>query len=483
MPFRANSPQPLDRRRFISLATAGAAALAAVRPLSGSLPSQDSELPADARAGDWPMFGNNIRGTRSNPHETLIGPHNVAQLKVKWTFEEARGFSQSTPIVVGDSLYFTAHDGHVWAVDTRSGRLRWKFDAWEGIQPDQIPLGQSEFRSNMFRGMRGSVAYGNGRIYVGDATARFHCLDAESGKEIWRTVMDPLAGKHQSLISASPIVYGEKIFIGLSTTSGRAHIACLDANTGAVRWRFDTVPDPEAAGGGAVWTAAALDPETGTVYNVTGSIHGHVPGPMLFSESMIANDMESGELLWYDQLRANDPFDLDYSCHPMLFEATHPEHRAARRRCVGAGSKTGFHTFDRDTGEHLWTAAVTNGGAWLNSTAYGRDKVYMVSNGAAGHRQIAQSATVALHAWTGEVLWWTPNASTIQGAAAYANGLFYQGFRDGTLQALDGETGEPLWTYQLPAPRRGGIVISNGTLYTICGGTNSPPYAVYAFSL
>ena len=54
---------------------------------------------------------------------------------------------------------------------------------------------------------------------------------------------------------------------------------------------------------------------------------------------------------------------------------------------------------------------------------------------------------------------------------------------DGTLQALDGETGEPLWTYQLPAPRRGGIVISNGTLYTICGGTNSPPYAVYAFGL
>ena len=129
MPFRANSPQPLDRRRFISLATAGAAALAAVRPLSGSLPSQNSELPADARAGDWPMFGNNIRGTRSNPHETLIGPHNVAQLKVKWTFEEARGFSQSTPIVVGDSLYFTAHDGHVYALDNQSGTQKWKFDA------------------------------------------------------------------------------------------------------------------------------------------------------------------------------------------------------------------------------------------------------------------------------------------------------------------------------------------------------------------
>ncbi len=483
MPSRASSPQRLDRRRFIFLAAGSAAALAGVRPLSGSILTQDSELPADSRAGDWPMFGHDIRGTRSNPHETLIGPHNVAQLKVKWTFEEAEGFSQSTPIVVGDSLYFTAHDGHVYAVDTQSGRLKWKFDAWEGIQPDKIPLSQSEFRSNMFRGMRGSPGYANGRIFVGDATARFHCLDAESGEEIWRTVLDPLAGTHQSLISASPILYGEKIFIGLSTTSGRSHIACLDANTGAVRWRFDTVPDPAAAGGGAVWTAAALDPYVGIVYNVTGSIHGHVPGPMLFSESMIANDMESGELLWYDQLRANDPFDLDYSCHPMLFEATHPTRAGVLRHCVGAGSKSGFHTFDRYTGEHLWTASVTNGGPTLNSTAYAHDKIYMVSNSISGHGQIAQSATVALHSYSGEVLWWTPNASSIQGAAAYANGLFYQGFRDGTLQALDGETGEPLWTYQLPAPRRGGIVISNGTLFTICGGTHSPPYAVYAFSL
>ena len=177
------------------------------------------------------------------------------------------------------------------------------------------------------------------------------------------------------------------------------------------------------------------------MYNVTGSLHGHMSGPMLFSESVIANDMESGELLWYDQLRANDPFDLDYSCHPMLFEASHPTRGGARRSCVGAGSKSGFHSFDRYTGEHLWTASVTNGGPTLNGTAYGYDKIYMVSNSAANHLLIAQSATVALHAYTGEVLWWTPNASSSQGAVAVANRLFYQGFRDGTLQALHVETG------------------------------------------
>ena len=193
--------------------------------------------------------------------------------------------------------------------------------------------------------------------------------------------------------------------------------------------------------------------------------------------------MESGELLWYDQLRSNDPFDLDYSCHPMLFEATHPEYAAATRRCVGAGSKTGFHTFDRDTGTHLWSASITNGGPSLNSTAYDREKIYVVNNSAANHRLLAQSATVALHAWTGEVLWWTPNASASQGAAAAANGLFYQGFRDGILQALNAETGEPLWTHQLPASRRGGICISNGTVYTSCGVQNRGPHSLFAFTI
>ena len=212
------------------------------------IPSQESYSPPGTSAGDWPMFGHDIGATRSNLAESIIGPQNVGQLKVKWTFEEADGFSQSTPIVVGDRLYFTAHDGHVHAVDARSGRLEWKFDAWKGIQPDTIPLTQSQYRANMFREMRGSAAYADGRIFVGDATARFHCLDAASGEEVWRTVMDPQAGANQSLISASPIFFGNKIFIGLSTTAGRSHIACLDAGTGAIRWRFDTAPGSPSRG-------------------------------------------------------------------------------------------------------------------------------------------------------------------------------------------------------------------------------------------
>ncbi|MCZ6484503.1 MAG: PQQ-binding-like beta-propeller repeat protein [Acidobacteria bacterium] len=470
----------LDRRRFLlSLAAAGGV-LSSSKPALASRLLPQAQSGSGVQPGDWPVSTYDIRGTRFNQHETIIGRENVERLQVKWISEAAGNANQTTPSVVGDSLYFPAHDGYVYALDSSSGALKWKFNAWEGIQPNAPGTWQREVNADPVGQMRSAVGYANGRLFVGDSTARMHCLEAATGREIWRTQMDPPAGANRSKISSAPIIYDGKVYFGTSTVAGRSQIACLDAGTGAIRWNFHIVPDPKALGGGAVWSASALDVEYGVVYNVTGSVHGRMPGPMLFSESMLANDMESGELLWYDQLRSKDPFDLDYSCHPTLFETSHPTRPGAVRSCVGAGSKTGFHTFDRYSGEHLWTASVTNGGPTLNSTAYGYDKIFMVSNSAASHRLIAQSATVALHAYTGEVLWWTPNESRIGSGVAVANGLFYQGFRDGTLQALDVETGSPLWTYQLPSSRRGGITISNGTLYTTCG---EPPYPVYAFSI
>lgn len=53
-------------------------------------------------------------------------------------------------------------------------------------------------------------------------------------------------------------------------------------------------------GGGSVWTSPAIDEEAGVVYNVTGSLKAVIPsGPVLYTESILAYDLESGELLWY----------------------------------------------------------------------------------------------------------------------------------------------------------------------------------------
>ena len=102
-----------------------------------------------------------------------------------------------------------------------------------------------------------------------------------------------------------------------------------------------------------MWTAAAIDQEQNILYNVTGNPKAFPGGPILFTESILAHDLDSGELLWYQQIRPRDPFDLDINTHPVLFDATHPTHRGATvRHCVGAGTKAGgwdgWHQKERD---------------------------------------------------------------------------------------------------------------------------------------
>ena len=126
----------LDRRKFFLALYAAGGVLGSKSSALAALPPQRQDLPTGAQPGDWPLTGCDLRGTRSNVHGTMIGPANVGRLKVKWTFEGAGNFNQATPVVVGDTLYFTAWDGYVYALEAGSGSLKWKFNAWEGIQPN-----------------------------------------------------------------------------------------------------------------------------------------------------------------------------------------------------------------------------------------------------------------------------------------------------------------------------------------------------------
>ena len=112
--------------------------------------------------------------------------------------------------------------------------------------------------------------------------------------------------------------------------------------TPGVSWRFKTAPE---GAGGSVWGSPAIDEEEHIVYNVTGSAKAFMPpGPMLYTESIVAHDLESGELLWYSQARPRSPHDLDFGCHPMIFDAKAPAGYRGNvvRNCVAAGSKGAF---------------------------------------------------------------------------------------------------------------------------------------------
>jgi polyvinyl alcohol dehydrogenase (cytochrome) len=470
-----------NRREFLTHAGTAVAATTLLPSIRGQGRMRPVPGPAD-----WPRFASDLHNTRFNSLENTINPGNVGRLRLKWRHEVGAPI-QTTPAVVGDSLFIGAWDGNYHALDTETGELKWKFDA--GIQ--------AEPRWGL-RDLRSSAQYVDGKIYFGTGEGELHSVDATTGRTIWKTQVDtdPMAR-----ISSSPNVHGERIFIG--TSGDRSKIACVDRETGAVRWRFQIVPTRDDAGG-AVWTSAAVDEEQNIVYNVTGNPRTFTPpGPLLYTDSIIANDLETGELLWYYQVRATDPFDLDFSCHPMLFEAVSPGKRGARRQCVGAGNKTAFFTWDRYTGELLWRVMLTNrwsqGGPWMNSTATAYNKVYLVSNAineadyqrdpvTGRNAGLSQSVTAALQAYTGEIVWWRHNDSLNRSPVCVANGVFYQSLGDGSLEAYHAETGQQLWQSSMPSPSRGGIVIANGTLYTSNGEGGLPteprnPYSVFAYSI
>ena len=478
--MQGNKTFPWSRREFLE----GLGALACTS-LGSSVWAQGRQQPVPGPA-DWPRFGYDLHNTRFNSRENMLTPENVGRLQLKWRHDVGAPI-QSTPTVVGDTLFIGAWDGNYRALEIETGELKWKFDA--GIPPE--PRWQ-------LRDLRSSAQYANGKIYFGTGEGELHCVDAATGRTVWKARVDP---DSRARIASSPNVYGERVFVG--TSGSRSHVACLDAETGAVRWRFQIVPDRDD-GGGAVWTSAAVDEEQNIVYNVTGNPHTFTPpGPLLHTDSIIANDLETGELLWHYQVRATDPFDLDFSCHPMLFEAVSPGKRGARRSCVGAGNKTAFFTWDRYTGELLWRVMLTNrwsqGGPWMNSTAAAYNKVYVVSNAinendyqrdpvTGRNAGLSESVTAALHAYTGEIVWWRHNNSMNRSPVCVANGVFYQSLASGALEAYHAETGKQLWQSNLPSPSRGGIVIANGTLYTSNGEGGLPTeprnrYSVFAYSI
>jgi outer membrane protein assembly factor BamB len=133
------------------------------------------------------------------------------------TFADPFDVYLSSPVVVGASVYFGSGDGHVYALDTGTGALRWKF------RTDNV--------------VHASPAVADGLVYVGSWDGRLYALDAATGAERWRfqAGVDPLMFNQQGFQS-SPAVANGIVYVGCRDSN----LYALDAKTGQERWRFPT---------------------------------------------------------------------------------------------------------------------------------------------------------------------------------------------------------------------------------------------------
>jgi len=131
-----------------------------------------------AAASDWGVYGGDTGNTRYSSAKQ-INTSNVQNLQVKWALQLGSNRSQeSTPILVGDTLYVTSSFGpkNVFAVNAKTGEVKWRYSPELPKNVDQFACCDVNSRG---------VTYANGKIFFGRLDAKLTALDAKTGKELW----------------------------------------------------------------------------------------------------------------------------------------------------------------------------------------------------------------------------------------------------------------------------------------------------------
>jgi alcohol dehydrogenase (cytochrome c) len=502
----------------------GAAATGAPVPRNISV----SQGQLDAASGDSANFlhsNMSYEQTRYYP-ASQINSTNVKQLRPAFTFQtEVLESMETAPIVVDGIMYVTTSYNHIYAVDAATGKEFWHYKHKMG------PVTTYCCGPNN----RGVAIMGN-QLYMGTLDAKLVSLDAKTGKLLWATqIADPEVGYSETM---APVAVNGKVLIG--TNGGeygvRGFVKAFDAKDGKLLWTFHTIPDKghegtwavnDATGrnmlrdiaaekkqladkggdffktlGGGVWMAPAVDKESNTAFFVAGNpspdLYGaERPGDNLYTNSIIAVDLNTGAYKWHYQYIAHDVWDLDAVSPVILTEAK--DKSGAMRKVAIHGGKTGHvYVHDRATGElirfseamvpqeNMWVLPTkdgkrmlpgANGGVeWSPMAVNPKTRLAYAANlhqpmtyhveeakypggklwlGGAfkvvpGEKQWGRLAAVNID--TGKMAWkFDTEQPLIGGVLATAGNLVFNGEGNGYFRAFDATTGDKLWEYQAGA--------------------------------
>ena len=456
------------------------------------------------RPGTWPLPGADLAGTRAATGST-IPARNVARLRPRWSFafRSARGRSgiyASTPVVDASFVFVEDLRSNVFALDRSTGKVQWAhhYDA-----PNGGPNG---------------LAVDGGRVYGATAAAVF-ALAELNGRELWSR---RLTSTSAQLVDVAPVPWQGLLFVSTvgESPGGRGAIYALDAATGRVRWRFDTIAHPRqyprlAAGGGA-WYPISVDAQgrlyAGTANPVPSGRSRRFPngaafrGPVPYTDSLVVLDAATGRLLWHRQVTPHDVRDYDFEATPIV--AGNSVFGAGKAgRVVAWSTTTHARRWERAVGVHRDDLGPLPGrpteicpglfGGVETPTAYAGGRLFVpvvdlcTRAGATTRRQATQldaltgrGRLVALSASTGRILWQRRLRAPDLGCAAVANDVVFTSSYDGTVYGFDTSSGALLWHARLPAGINACPAVAGDMLYLGAGVdlTGSRP-ALVAFAL
>lgn len=472
---------------------------ASVLAVSGSARSQAACAPAGHPGGDWPSYGGNPAGTRSQDAEDVISPGTVTSLTPAWTFNtatqgDAADVFAGTPVEADGCVFVGA--GSVYALNADTGELVWKTAV-----PGGAALGTT-------------LAVDGGRVFLHGSTdghPSVTALDQTTGAVLWTRVVSERQNASFSS-SASPVAFDGLVFSGIveglefteefrRTTQGS--FAILDAFDGSLLAKTPVIPDADFEDGytgGNIWATAAVDRELRFAYVGTAAPYSAQkehertnailkidvdPSRDTFGE-IVASRKGTPDYYFHFQEQvpcvplipgSNAPLegtgecmkqDIDFGASPNLF--TGPDARLK----VGELQKSGiYHVWDAEMLDPEWETMIAPppGGSTLNSTAVDASGIY-------GSGSYMNNTFFALDKVSGDYRWFSASPDNLRASpVAVANGVVFSPNTDGLLTAHDARTGVLLLARPISLDAGTvvtglgtGVAIARNTVYTNGGG-------------
>jgi alcohol dehydrogenase (cytochrome c) len=488
----------IKSRSIISIAVAVLLTGSAIADVTKNVSVSQDQLNAAANEKQNFLHSNGNYAQTRYYAASQINSSNVSKLRPAFTFQtEVLESMETAPIVVDGVMYFTTSFNHVYAIDAVTGKQLWHYKHKMG------PVTTYCCGPNN----RG-VAISGGRVYMGTLDARLVALDAKTGSLIWNTeIADPELGYSETM---APVAVNGRILIG--TNGGeygiRGFVKSFDANTGQLQWTFYTIPETghegvwapnDATGknmhrdisaekaqlskqggdfyktlGGGVWMAPAVDTQTNTVFFVVGNpspdLYGaERPGDNLYTDSIVAVDLNTGKYKWHYQYVSHDVWDLDAVSPVVLTEAKGKDGKMVKV-AIHAGKTGNLYVHDRNTGELIRysEAMVPQDGMWTLPTKDGA-KMMLGANGGVEWSPIAFNPTTRL-AYAANLLQpmtYHVEASKYPGGKLWLGGAFKtipSEKQSGRLSAVNIDTGKVAWKFDTDEPLIGGVLATGGNL-------------------
>ncbi len=459
----------------------------------------------------WNGWGNGIDNWRFQRAAAAgLTAASVGRLELKWAFGYPGGTSAfGQPTVVAGRVFVGTDTGYIYSLDARSGCIYWSYRTRAGVR-NAMTVGPID--------AHGRKSYA---VFFGDLKSNAYALDARTGRAIWVTHVDD---NFATRITAAPALYHGRLYVPVSGWEGFSarvldypcctevgSVVALDANTGRLLWKHYTIaerPHPThknsrgvqlwAPAGVPVWNTPTIDSRHRVLYVGTGDASTYPAPPT--SDAILALSMDTGRLLWWRQIYANDSFivgcagkgftencpkvigpDWDIPMSPMLTSI------GAGRTAIIFGTKPGdILALDPGRrGKLLWRVNVPRDVLGQRS-AIVHGNLGPLWGGALDGRYayfgLNAGGVVALRISNGQRVWYTPLNSTADRGVTYSAaataipGVVFVGGSNGRLWALSSADGHPLWSYDTAqtfstvnaVPAHGGSIEAPGP--TVAGG-------------